>query len=338
MMCMIDICNEDCNITCIVCNKTLSYNGGVFSKHIKNKHSINTKEYFKLYYGDSETGLCKCGCKKETSWNPRKGYYHDFLTGHNYKGKNKQNDESVAKRTKKMTENENWKNSIFKKGTIPWNKGITIEDPKVFSMIEKMKRTVNNRSREDNDSINSKISKTAKNNFRLGKRKSGFSLLSKEQKSIARRKAIKTMSEKGTFPNSKKFKTGKYKSLKTNNEVTFASSYELERMKQYDEDDEIITWCRCKDVIEYFCNTDKKIKCYNPDFYVVTKNEVRIEEIKGIITQKTIDKSKYAKKHYDTINQKFVLLFKKKNSLVLEEIKIEDLEHYMRKDTWLKTF
>jgi hypothetical protein len=44
------------------------------------------------------------------------------VSGHNYRGKTKENDASVAVRASKMVLSESWKASCFAKGLVPWNK------------------------------------------------------------------------------------------------------------------------------------------------------------------------------------------------------------------------
>jgi hypothetical protein len=79
------------------------------------------------------------------------------------------------------------------------------------------------------------------------------------------------------------FRTGLYTSKKTGDTHPYESSWELMRMEFYDAADDVVSWERCKDEIEYV-NHDGRLHRYNPDFMVrYADDNVVIEEVKGII-------------------------------------------------------
>lgn len=108
-------------LKCQICNEKKSWKGGSFTRHLRDLHNLTAPAYYLQVYGDSWK-WCLCGCAEETAWEPREGYYKGYVSGHNYRGKTKQTDISVAIRAEKMILNKNWSNSTFKKGQVPWNK------------------------------------------------------------------------------------------------------------------------------------------------------------------------------------------------------------------------
>lgn len=101
----------------------------------------------------------------------------------------------------------------------------------------------------------------------------------------------------------KNAKKGYYISIKTKKKIWFDSSYELRRMKQYDNNDEVLNWDRCKIKISYYDKTGKQ-HFYHPDFLVTYKNsEIKtIEEVKGILDENDLIKIAAAK-HWSAENK-----------------------------------
>ena len=122
---MTDMIDKDGKIECALCKNKLAYKSGGLTRHLRAIHGIDIKNYYIDNVGGDDSTNCQCGCGEITGWQSRGGYYHDYVSGHNYRGKNKENDESVCRRTKKMIKNENWKKSTFNKGNKPWNVGLT---------------------------------------------------------------------------------------------------------------------------------------------------------------------------------------------------------------------
>lgn len=112
---------QDGIITCRLCEQKRSWNSGGFTRHLRSVHELTSGAYYLQCFG-ADWCLCLCGCGQQTAWEPREGYYKGYLTGHNYRGKTKENDPSVALRANKMVHNDEWKASCFKKGQEPWNK------------------------------------------------------------------------------------------------------------------------------------------------------------------------------------------------------------------------
>lgn len=112
------------SITCVLCKNAFIWRAGVFSKHLKTHHEMTTAGYYELLFGEENT-LCLCGCREKTAWEPRHGYHKNYISGHNYRGKTKDNDPSVALRTQKTILTSGWAGSTFTKGQLPWNKAST---------------------------------------------------------------------------------------------------------------------------------------------------------------------------------------------------------------------
>lgn len=94
----------------------------------------------------------------------------------------------------------------------------------------------------------------------------------------------------------KNAKKGYYVSLKTHKKIWFDSTYELRRMKQYDNDKNIVSWDRCKIKIPYLDSLGKQ-HYYHPDFIIYKNDEIKIiEEVKGILDENDLIKITIAKK------------------------------------------
>jgi hypothetical protein len=87
-----------------------------FENHLIQAHSTTAKELWDKFNGP---GICRCGCKKETSWIDWKRGYSDFIKGHNasiYSAYDKEIADKLAK-----TRGNNWR------GEPGWSKGLTKE-------------------------------------------------------------------------------------------------------------------------------------------------------------------------------------------------------------------
>jgi hypothetical protein len=84
-----------------------------------------------------------------------------------------------------------------------------------------------------------------------------------------------------------------YKKKSTGETISADSSYEYHRMKQLDDDKDVVSWERCKDVIPYK-DASGKTRNYNPDLKVSRRScGIVIEEIKPLhFTNKPINIAK----------------------------------------------
>lgn len=330
--CIKDLMNEQGFIVCNFCKEQHRYRDGAFSIHLQKIHNINYKEYYEYIFGDQWKN-CKCGCGEITSWYQQGGYYVAYISGHNYRGKTKENDPSVVVRIKKMTENENWKNSTFKEGTIPWNEGLTVETSEVLAeMGRKVSKNhpFKGKTKENCPAlkiIGEKISIANKKNYELGILVSFFKTASPEQIKSMRLKCLESLLKNGNHGSGKRFKNGLYISTKTGETNRYQSGWELERMKQYDLLEQIEYWKKSKDIIPYI-SIDGKEKFYNPDFELHIKDgNIIIEEIKGYIDKDIVEKVKAAEAYYSVLNKTYNILTKFGNTFKI--VSIEDVKPRM---------
>lgn len=110
-------------------------------------------------------------------------------------------------------------------------------------------------------------------------------------------------------------KRGYYTSTKTGNKEYYQSSYEKNKMIEFDNDELVKYWTKShKIVIKY-----RERNRYHPDFFVEYKTGKKsIIEIKGYIkdVDKFIDKSKMALKYCNENNIEYVILFPNKRNFI----------------------
>jgi hypothetical protein len=126
---------------------------------------------------------------------------------------------------------------------------------------------------------------------------------------------------------------GFYFSNKVNEKFKYDSTWELDRMSFYDCNDNVISWSRANDKIEYYDSYNKKNRIYLPDFKVIYKDKIVIEEIKGIVDQTSRDKIESAKKFYKNMNLGYVVLTKKNNefiSLDLDNLQVNNKSYLIK--------
>ena len=317
-------------LECRLCNQKKKWKGGVFNRHLQIFHNLAISAYYLQIHGNIWKN-CLCGCGKETAWEPRQGYYKGYVSGHNYRGKTKENDSTVAMRTAKMIKSEKWLNSTFKKGQIPWNFGETKETNKILEHISKCLKEhgwSKGKTKQTDEKlriIGQKVSDRNKELYRLGLKVSYFSIRTEEQIKKDKEKAQISHIKNGNHKTNR-FLNGKFTSTKTGKITNFQSGWELERMKQYDEDKSIISWSRCTDLITY-SSKDQKIKLYNPDFELVFANDlIIIEEIKGYTDPDIFEKVLAAKQYFDKISKIYRLVTKIKNVFTI--VQVENIEQY----------
>jgi Probable Zinc-ribbon domain len=107
---------------------------------------------------------------------------------------------------------------------------------------------------------------------------------------------------------------GVYFSIKNNIDIKYDSSWEKERMMEYDNTPSIIQWKKCSDKIKFFDSQKNKWRKYNPDFEITYNSGiVIIEEIKGIFPQKLQDyilKFRVAQEFYLKQNKQYKMITK----------------------------
>lgn len=269
---LIDVLSQDGKLKCYICDQYFLYSGGQLTKHLKISHQKTIQDLYNNIFPEKES-LCLCGCGKHSSWEPRGGFYKDFINGHNFRGKTKENDLYVKIRSHKIKNNINTKRNQFKKGQIPWNKNIDDNDYYLkLSRILRLRSNINGRH----------------------------------------------------------IKSGLYKSTKMNIEILYQSSWELERFKELDESENVLSYKRCEDVIKYI-NINNKIKRYIPDIEITYNNGiVEIEEIKGWLNDNIILKLSAAKDFYQNTNKKYKILTKYNKHFI--EIDINSINKIKRLD------
>ncbi len=86
-------------------------------------------------------------------------------------------------------------------------------------------------------------------------------------------------SSKNEFKKKNCFKSGTFSSVKNSIDIFYASSYELRVFKQFENDEQVISYNRCPYILKY--TYKDKVKRYFPDLLVVYKNgQKEIIEVK----------------------------------------------------------
>ncbi len=306
---------------CRLCNAHISWSSGGFIKHIKYAHSATTSQ---SYYENEVLGfrpLCECGCGKKTKWQCRGGFYQRFVNGHNYRGKTKATDITVALRTEKAKRHPNTKRSWFCNEHIPWNTGLKLnDDVRWDESCSKRNRTKLAWTNEYKISIYNKISETAKQNFALGLRVSTFLIANDEQRRKWIERACETRAING-FHSQRGFENGWHLSIKDNCKYHYESSWERARMELLDADLTVVAWKKCDFVIPYWSSEKQKIRRYTPDFLITyTDGRSIIEEVKGWITAEVRDKAHAGVVFASKRGWEYKLTRKVKNSNTFMEI------------------
>lgn len=300
---------------CRLCSWAGKYNSGALTKHLKLFHSMSIQEYCLTVLGSSN--ICLCGCGETTGWEPRKGWFKEYVSGHNYRGKTKLTDESVARRVQKMMLSPEWKNSVFLPGNKSWNTGLTaMTDERLKKIGNKISSTYDKKSDDEKRLIAFKIGRTHSRNLKLGIIRCRFKDSTSAERAQWAKKAQLTKATRCAVQHTPGYKTGWFNSSKAGR-VYYNSSYELEMMQLYDADDSVIFWNRCFFCIPYI-HPDGKQRMYFPDFIVETSNfKVFVDEIKGILDKEAIAKAASAKEFlsYEGIQYRLFTKFKRNSSL-----------------------
>lgn len=121
--------------------------------------------------------------------------------------------------------------------------------------------------------------------------------------------------ETRTYGGWKGIKQGWYTSSKTNTQEYYSSSYELRRMIELDNDNNVKFWTKQHSFLVPYV-LDGNTKKYKPDFYIEYDNRKCVEEIKGFIPKKDIaqycSKLNYATEYFSKLGIEYLVNFKYK--------------------------
>lgn len=104
------------------------------SMHRSRQHNINAKITFDEIILNNNKSLCKCGCGEETQFLSVDKGYREYIRGHSQRINNNWGHNPNAIRKSHETQKKMHESG----GLTMWNKGLTIEDPRVKSNIEKV--------------------------------------------------------------------------------------------------------------------------------------------------------------------------------------------------------
>lgn len=120
-------------ISCKDCNKEFDSLKSL-SRHRFQKHGINPKVTYDEYVLNGNIYKCACGCGEETNFLSIIKGYRDYVRGHASRVNNNwgHNPEAIKK-------SHETQKKMHASGEITiWNKGLTIDDPRVKDNIDKV--------------------------------------------------------------------------------------------------------------------------------------------------------------------------------------------------------
>lgn len=120
-------------ISCKDCNKEFDSLKSL-SSHRFQKHGINPKVTYDEYVLNGDSYKCACGCGEETNFLSIIKGYRDYVRGHASRVNNNwgHNPEAIKK-------SHETQKKMHASGEITiWNKGLTIDDPRVKDNIDKV--------------------------------------------------------------------------------------------------------------------------------------------------------------------------------------------------------
>jgi len=241
----------------------------------------------------------------------------------NWKNPLYRNKTNASRKTKWTTELKERQSKIIKKtyeeGHKNWNIGLTKEiDDRVRLIGEKNKKHLTGRTKEIYPYLQ-KHSEFMKQNYnKYWGEEGGCTKYFRDEDNfeIWRNKISKTLADKCKSGEldfvSNHFKTGYYKN------IFYASGLELEAMTIFDSNENIKTWRRNFDVIEYI-DCEGKMRRYLPDFELILNTGRRIViEMKGFPDKNLIEKTLAAKLKYN--NDFYVCYSKTELKTIINEI------------------
>ena len=267
---------------CKECFETFDSEKSV-ARHLR-KHEITLQEYTLKWVHNGVVPKCKCGCDKNTNWNVALMNYTTFVHGHHAFGRVKSDDEkrrigekNSANMVRFMKENPELgqiRNKQMRTGLTP---------EKEAKRIEASQQAVANMSDEDRQRLSDLMKRRWDSGEMLTvKKKSVQTFLARskagEYDYTERNKKLSEVISKKYTDNTWKFAKGFYESTKTKRGCYYRSSWELQFMKQLDEDDDVVDWQSEFTSIPYeYAAAQHR---YVPDFHVVRKTHHELVEIK----------------------------------------------------------
>lgn len=102
-------------------------------RHRSQKHSVNSEQTYVDYVLGGEEPSCKCGCGEKPNFLSFKKGFVDYILGHAARVKN-----NWGHNPKALKKSHDTQRKMYESGELEiWNKGLTIEDPRVKDNINK---------------------------------------------------------------------------------------------------------------------------------------------------------------------------------------------------------
>jgi hypothetical protein len=258
-------------------------------EHIKYDHKIKSADYRELYPGanvKSEEFLLKLKTNAKELWNNPE-YREKQIKIRNITHKDPEFKKKMSEKIKKIHKETP---EVFS-GLTNWHK---TDEFKVWVVSEERKNKIKKTTKErwENDDYRNKTIASIKKTLNDGRCKKSVEFRENMSKKISELYSL------GILKNEKnKYKTGIYTSKKNENFI-YASSYELDAMKLFDESEHIKEWTNKHSIrIKYYYNDLNRH--YVPDFLVDFKNgKSYIIEMKGWHTEEVDVKKYYTLKVY----------------------------------------
>lgn len=102
--------------------------------HAQKLHKLSSENLFLNLFLNGIKQLCACGCQENVKFNGLIIGYSKFAWGHQSRINNNWGHNDKALKNSQEIRREMWKNGEI----VPWCKGLTKEDPRIRSIIEKM--------------------------------------------------------------------------------------------------------------------------------------------------------------------------------------------------------
>jgi hypothetical protein len=124
---------------CSKCENIEFDNYTSLSRHMGRTHHIDTGQTYVDYYLNGVWPLCKCGCGEQMKWSYQLKGFRDYTAGHQSRVHNNWGNNPDALQKSLDTRRER-----FASGEISvWNKGLTVNDPRVKDNIKKTTLAIN---------------------------------------------------------------------------------------------------------------------------------------------------------------------------------------------------
>ncbi len=120
-------------VICKECNREFESLDSL-RRHSSQKHKINAEQIYIMYQLSGMTPTCKCGCGEPTKFLSIEKGFVDYKLGHAARINNNWGHNPDAIRKSHETQAKMYKSGEL----IIWNKGLTIEDPRVKDNVDKV--------------------------------------------------------------------------------------------------------------------------------------------------------------------------------------------------------